>query len=108
MCSYVLPTVRYTSIPYSIRRYQLYKLQMWISRSSKSESQGADGKEVDLSQVTSSSKAETRVYEVIKDSDEMRGVLTTGDYMCPKCDCVEVYSYLEQTRSHLMNLKPEC
>ena len=60
---------------------------------------GADGKEVDLSKVTSSSKAETRVYEVIKDSDEMRGVLTKGDYMCPKCECVEVFSYLEQTGS---------
>ena len=60
---------------------------------------GADGKEVDLSKASSSTKAETRVYEVIKDSDEMRGVLTSGDYMCPKCDCVEVFSYLEQTRS---------
>ena len=60
---------------------------------------GADGKEVDLSKATSSTKAETRVYEVIKDSDEMKGVLTVGDYMCPKCDCVEVFSYLEQTRS---------
>ncbi|MBJ47192.1 MAG: hypothetical protein CMB59_04785 [Euryarchaeota archaeon] len=29
----------------------------------------------------------------------MKGVLTVGDYMCPKCDGVEVYSYLEQTRS---------
>lgn len=60
---------------------------------------GSDGKEVDLSKATSSTKAETRVYEVIKDSDEMKGVLTVGDYMCPKCDGVEVYSYLEQTRS---------
>jgi len=60
---------------------------------------GVDGKEVDLSKASSSTKAETRVYEVIKDSDEMKGVLTVGDYMCPKCDCVEVYSYLEQTRS---------
>ena len=48
---------------------------------------------------TSSTKAETRVYEVIKDSDSMKGVLTVGDYMCPKCDSVEVFSYLEQTRS---------
>ena len=57
------------------------------------------GKEIDLCDVQSSSKAETREYEVIKDSDQMRGVLTTGDYMCPKCNGVEVYSYLEQTRS---------
>ena len=42
---------------------------------------GADGKEVDLSKASSSTKAETRVYEVIKDSDEMKGVLTVGDYM---------------------------
>ena len=60
---------------------------------------GVDGKEVDLSKASSSTKAETRTYEVIKDSDEMKGVLTVGDYMCPKCDCVEVYSYLEQTRA---------
>ena len=57
------------------------------------------GKEIDLSDVQSSSKAETRQYEVIKDSDELKGVLTKGDYMWPKCDCVEVFSYLEQTRS---------
>ena len=60
---------------------------------------GTDGKELDLSKISSSTKAETRVYEVIKDSDEMKGVLTVGDYMCPKCDGVEVFSYLEQTRS---------
>ena len=41
----------------------------------------------------------SRKYEVIKDSDNRQGILTTGDYMCPKCDCVEVYAYLEQTRS---------
>ena len=60
---------------------------------------GADGKDVDLSKTTSSTKAKTRVYEVIKDSDELKGVLTTSAYICPKCDCIEVYSYLEQTRS---------
>jgi transcription factor S len=60
---------------------------------------GADGKEVDLSKSKSSTKAQTRVYEVIKDSDEMKGVLTTNAYLCPKCECREVYSYLEQTRS---------
>ena len=51
--------------------------------------------------VQSSTKAKTRVYEIIKDSDELKGVLTTNDYICPdlKCQSQEVYSYLEQTRS---------
>ena len=57
------------------------------------------GKEVDLSKATSSTKVESRDYEVIKDSDKMQGILTKDTYMCPKCDCVEVFSYLEQTRS---------
>tara|TARA_B110000467_G_C18332712_1_gene494667 strand:- start:2183 stop:2536 length:354 start_codon:yes stop_codon:yes gene_type:complete len=61
--------------------------------------QGPQNKE--FANVQSSTKAETRVYEVIKDSDEMKGVLTIGDYICPdlKCQSREVYSYLEQTRS---------
>ncbi len=49
------------------------------------------GKEVDLSKATSSTKVESRDFEIIKDSDNMQGILTTGDYMCPKCDCIEVY-----------------
>jgi transcription factor S len=51
--------------------------------------------------VQSSTKAQTRVYEVIKDSDELKGVLTIGDYLCPvsKCESNEVYAYLEQTRA---------
>ena len=53
---------------------------------------GADGKEVDLSKSKSSTKAQTRVYEVIKDSDEMKGVLTTNAYLCPKC--VRVFLYI--------------
>ena len=64
------------------------------------------GKEVDLSKATSSTKVESRDYEVIKDSDQMQGILTKDTYMCPKrlkngksCDCTEVYAYLEQTRS---------
>jgi len=57
------------------------------------------GKEVDLSKAKSSTNVESRAYEVIKDSDKMQGVLTKNTYMCPKCDCVEVFSYLEQTRS---------
>ena len=56
------------------------------------------GKGADLSKATSSTKVESRDFEIIKDSDNMQGILTTGDYMCPKCDCVEVYAYLEQTR----------
>ena len=60
---------------------------------------GVDGKDVDLSKAKSSTQAKSRVYEVIKDSDKLQGVLTTGTYMCPKCDCMEVFSYLEQTRS---------
>ena len=58
-----------------------------------------DGKDVDLSKAKSSTQAKSRVYEVIKDSDKMQGVLTKDTYMCPKCDCIEVYAYLEQTRS---------
>ena len=57
------------------------------------------GKEVDLSKATSSTKVESRDFEIIKDSDNMQGIMPVGDYMCPKCDCVEVYAYLEQTRS---------
>ena len=45
--------------------------------------------------VQSSTKAQTRVYEIIKDSDEINGVLSVGDYMCEKCNSEEVYSYLE-------------
>jgi DNA-directed RNA polymerase subunit M len=66
---------------------------------------GTDGKDVDLSKAKSSTQAKSRVYEVIKDSDKLQGVLTKGTYMCPNridgtpCDCIEVFSYLEQTRS---------
>ena len=62
---------------------------------------GTDGKEVDLSQATSSTESKARVYDVIKDSDKRHGVLTTGTYMCPsqKCNSIYVFSYLEQTRS---------
>ena len=60
---------------------------------------GKDGKNVDLSKAKSKTKAIDREYEVIKDSDKARGVLTSGSYLCPKCDCDEVYSYLQQTRA---------
>ena len=58
-----------------------------------------DGKEIDFDDLTSKHDVETREYEVIKDSDKMQGILTKDTYMCPKCDCIEVYAYLEQTRS---------
>ena len=60
---------------------------------------GTDGKDVDLSQAKSSTAAKGRVFQVVKDSDKRHGVLTTESYMCPKCDKMEVYAYLEQTRS---------
>ena len=41
------------------------------------------GKEVDLSKATSSTKVESRDYEVIKDSDNMQGILTTGITCAP-------------------------
>ena len=56
---------------------------------------GVDGREVDLSMTRSSTKAESRIFEVIKDSDELKGPLTVGHYHCPKCDSFKVYSYLE-------------
>ena len=57
------------------------------------------GKEVDLSKATSSTQVKSREYEVIKDSDKTHGVLTKDTYMCPKCDCIEGFAYLQQTRS---------
>tara|TARA_B100000767_G_scaffold172616_1_gene161641 strand:- start:998 stop:1351 length:354 start_codon:yes stop_codon:yes gene_type:complete len=60
---------------------------------------GVDGEDVDLSNVKSETKARDREYEIIKDSDKVSGILTTDTYMCPKCDCIKVYAYLEQTRS---------
>ena len=59
----------------------------------------ADGVDKDLLNVKSSTKAKGRVYDVVKDSDKRHGVLTTESYMCPKCDLMEVFAYLEQTRS---------
>ena len=38
---------------------------------------GTDGKDVDLSQAKSSTAAKGRDFQVIKDSDERHGVLTT-------------------------------
>ena len=55
----------------------------------------SEGRGIDLSRVISSTKAESRTYEVIRDSDELKGTYTSGDYMCIKCDSEEVYSHLE-------------
>ena len=55
-----------------------------------------DAKEIDLSKTKTTTKSEKREYEIIKDSDQRKGVLSTESYMCPKCDCTEVYFYLEQ------------
>ena len=57
------------------------------------------GEEIDFGNVQSSSKAETRKFEVIDDADQAHGVLTIGSYICPKCDSQEVYSELRQTRA---------
>ena len=54
---------------------------------------------IDISQATSSSKAEARDRRVIDDADQQRGVLTTKTYICPKCDSDKVYAELQQTRS---------
>ena len=56
-------------------------------------------KEVSLDELTSKTEAQSREYEVISDADQQQGILTTNTYMCPKCDGIEVYAYLEQTRS---------
>ena len=72
---------------------------MWLRRWAKLVIKGTDGEDVDLFNVKSETKSEKREYEVIKDSDKMQGILTKDTYMCPKCDAVEVYAYLEQTRS---------
>jgi transcription factor S len=54
---------------------------------------------IDISQATSSSKAESRDRRVIEDADQQRGVLTTKTYICPKCDTDEVFAELQQTRA---------
>ena len=57
------------------------------------------GEEIDFASVSSSTEAATRKVEIIKDSDKMHGVLTSGSYICPKCDGTDVYSELRQTRA---------
>ena len=51
-----------------------------------------DGKEIDFDDLNSKSVVENRDYTPIKDSEGIPGVLTRGDYICPRCDCTEVYA----------------
>ena len=92
-------------VPYSFRRHLLHELQVRLQGTCQPENQDR-GKEVDSPRPPPARRLNLD-YEVIKDSDNMQGILTTGDYMCPKCDCVEVYATLEQTRSS-DELKLEC
>ena len=52
-----------------------------------------------MADVTSSLQADVRPQEVIDDSDQIRGVLTHGDHVCPKCDQTDVFAELRQTRA---------
>ena len=75
----------------------MYQLQMWLCwtcRWCENWKQGSLSR-----RLTSKTEAQGREYEVISDADQQQGILTTNTYMCPKCDSVEVYAYLEQTRS---------
>ena len=58
------------------------------------------GEEIDLAKISSSSGTPKVVKkDVISDADQHFGVLTKDSYICPKCDCQEVYSELRQTRA---------
>ena len=59
----------------------------------------ADGVDEKFMNNKTTMESEKREYEVISDADQQQGILTTNTYMCPKCDGIEVYAYLEQTRS---------
>ena len=52
------------------------------------------GNDIDLSKTRSQTKPEIRDYTPIKESESILGVLTRGAYTCPKCDCTEVYTYV--------------
>lgn len=51
--------------------------------------------EIDLSKLCTTTKAKGRLFEVHRDSENIRGLRTIGECMCPKCESDEVYSYLE-------------
>ena len=59
-----------------------------------------DGKEIDLVNASSTSKASNlkHLKEVIAES-EGEGVLMEGAMMCPKCDSQKIYVVMMQTRS---------
>mgnify|MGYP001024448700 FL=1 len=59
------------------------------------------GEEIDTSDARSKSAASSlkHLTEVIDDSEQHRGVLTTGMYVCPKCEENDVYAELKQTRA---------
>ncbi len=59
------------------------------------------GVEIDTSDTkTSSEVADLKhLKEVIDDSEQHRGVLTNGMYVCPKCEATEVFAELKQTRA---------
>ena len=54
--------------------------------------------EVDLSIASSSSKADDRDRRTVDDITHLGG-LTKGIYICPKCDCDEIYSEVDQIRA---------
>lgn len=51
-----------------------------------------DGKEIDFEDFNSKSEVENRDYTPIIESEGFPGVLTRGTYICPRCDCTEVYA----------------
>ena len=59
------------------------------------------GEEIDTSDTVTSSKASDlkHLREVIDDSSQHRGVLTSDSYICPKCEGSEVFAELKQTRA---------
>jgi DNA-directed RNA polymerase subunit M/transcription elongation factor TFIIS len=56
----------------------------------------ADDVDIELLNAMSNTKANWRgPYDVRKDSDKRQGRLTIDLYSCPKCDQMEVYSYID-------------
>ena len=59
------------------------------------------GEEVDTSDSVTSSEVKDlkHLTEVIDDAEQHRGVLTQGMYVCPKCEEMDVFAELKQTRA---------
>jgi len=59
------------------------------------------GEEVDTSDSVTSSEVKDlkHLTEVIDDAEQHRGVLTHGMYVCPKCEEMDVFAELKQTRA---------